>query len=79
MPCRGPARAVPWLARRLPAGTEADVTEEERDEIDQVLSDLEAEEAEQEAERGYASQPLSRAIARLRRLTGPTAGSTAAR
>ncbi len=52
------------------------MTDDERDELAQILADLEAEEAEQEADRGYASPPLSRAIARLRRLTGPTAGST---
>ena len=55
------------------------MTDDEREEIDQVLADLEAEEADQEADRGYASQPLSRAIARLRRLTGPNADSTASR
>jgi len=52
------------------------VNDDERGELDQVLADLEAEEADQEAARGYASPPLSRAIARLRRLTSPTADST---
>ena len=55
------------------------MTDDERAELDQVLADLEAEEADQEAARGYASPPLSRAIARLRRLTSPTADSTASR
>ena len=48
------------------------MNDDERHEIDQVLVDLEAEEADQEAERGYASPPLSRAIARLRRMTTPS-------
>ena len=55
------------------------MNEDERREIDQVLVDLEAEEADQEADRGYASSHLARAIARLRRLTTPTAGSAASR
>ena len=55
------------------------MNDDERREVDQVLVDLEAEEADQEADRGYASPPLSRAIARLRRLTTPTADSTASR
>lgn len=55
------------------------MTHDERAELDQVLADLEAEEADQEADRGYASPPLSRAIARLRRLTGPTAQANASR
>ena len=78
---RAPAstRVAAGSPRRLCAGREATVTDDEREEIDQVLADLEAEEADQEAERGYAPPPLSRAIARLRRLTGPTAGSAASR
>ena len=75
----GSTRVATCQKRRLHAGTEAPVTDDEREEIDQVLADLEAEEADQEADRGYASQPLSRASARLRRLTGPNTDSTASR
>ena len=55
------------------------MTDDERHEIGQILADLESEEADQEADRGYASPPLSRAIARLRRLATPRAGSAASR
>ena len=55
------------------------MNDDERREVDQVLVDLEAEEADQQAARGYASPQLARAIARLRRLTTPTADSTASR
>ena len=55
------------------------MTDDERHEIGQILADLESEEADQEADRGYASPPLSRAIARLRHLATPTAGSPASR
>ena len=55
------------------------VNEDERHEIDQVLADLEAEEADQQASRGYASPRLARAIARLHRLATPTGDATAAR
>lgn len=55
------------------------MTDDERHEIDQILADLEAEESDQEAERGFASPPLSRAIARLRQLASPNAGSPASR
>ena len=55
------------------------MTEDEHREIEQVLTELEAEEAEQEAARGYASQHLARAIARLRQLAAPTGQSTVPR
>jgi hypothetical protein len=48
------------------------VTDEERVELTAVLDDLVEEETDQQADRGYASGRLLRAIARLNRLlTGP--------
>ena len=55
------------------------MTDDERHEIGQILADLESEEAAQEADRGYASPTLSRAIARLRHFATPTARSPASR
>lgn len=52
------------------------MTDGERRELDAVVVDLEGEEADQLAERGYASPKLLRAIARLERLTSTTVDLT---
>lgn len=44
------------------------MTDEERAELQAALDDLHAEEADQQAERGYASPRLMRATARLTQL-----------
>ena len=44
------------------------MTDDQRDEIQSVLDDLRAEEAEQQAERGHASNRLLRASVRLEQL-----------
>ena len=62
-PTDGVLATLVWTSPGLLTDT---VTHDERAELDQVLADLEAEEADQEADRGYASPPLSRAIARMR-------------
>ena len=55
------------------------MNDDERHEIDQAVADLEAEEADQQAARGYASPRLARAIARLHRPATSTGDATAAR
>ena len=46
------------------------MTDDERRNLEAILADLEAEEGEQIAERGYASSNLMRAGARLSQLLG---------
>ena len=55
------------------------MNDDERHEIDQAVADLEAEEADQQAARGYASPRLARAIARLHRLATSTGDARASR
>lgn len=50
------------------------VTEEERRDLEAIRADLEAEEREQIAERGFASTDLMRAVARLDQLLADDRG-----